>query len=415
VIFKKDFFVCVFRHKWYGFRKYLKEPNRAMKDKTEPFHSENIETWLRLIRAEGVGPITFRRLLDHFGSLDKIMGASTLQLTKVQGIGSKTAENIARTRNLFDSEKEMDEAAKCGVQILHWDDPRYPPPLKGIDDPPPVLYVKGTLVRSDSLSLGIVGSRRCSHYGQEQTERFSHLLAAAGLTIVSGLARGIDSAAHRGAISARGRTIAVQGCGLARCFPPENQKLFEKICENGAVISELPLTYEPLSENFPGRNRLIAGLSLGILVVEAAPRSGALITAKAALEYNREVMAIPGRIDSPTSKGPHELIKQGASLVDCVEEIMDTLGIIGQEIKEHVAQSAAQTQKQVETPLFDISRMNLSQTERAVLSVLDSQPLHTEEIIASADLRAGAIHSALISLQLKGLIKQLPGNLYVKR
>ena len=184
-----------------------------MKDKTEPFHSENIETWLRLIRAEGVGPITFRRLLDHFGSLDKIMGASTLQLTKVQGIGSKTAENIARTRNLFDSEKEMDEAAKCGVQILHWDDPRYPPPLKGIDDPPPVLYVKGTLVRSDSLSLVLLAADDAA-LRQEQTERFSHLLAAAGLTIVSGLARGIDSAAHRGAISA-GEDYCGSGCGLA--------------------------------------------------------------------------------------------------------------------------------------------------------------------------------------------------------
>jgi DNA processing protein len=386
-----------------------------MKDKSEPFHSENVESWLRLIRAEGVGPITFRRLLDHFGNLDKIFGASIEQLTKVQGIGNKTAEGIVRTRLAFNAEQEMEEAARQGVRILHWDDPRYPPPLKGIDDPPPVLYVKGTLERGDSLALGIVGSRRCSHYGLEQAERFSHLLASAGLTIISGLARGIDSAAHRGALSAKGRTIAVQGCGLARCFPPENQKLFEKICENGAVISELPLSYEPLSENFPGRNRIIAGLSMGVLVVEAAPRSGALITAKAALEYNREVMAIPGRIDSPTSKGPHELIKQGARLVDCVEEIMDTLGIIGQGLKEHVSGSADQTQKEVEAPLFDISRMNLSESEKAVLKAIDLHPLDTEEIIAANELPAGAVHSALISLQLKGLIKQLPGNLYVKR
>lgn len=386
-----------------------------MKDKREPFHSENVESWLRLIRAEGVGPITFRRLLDHFGNLDKIFGASVEQLTKVEGVGSKTAERITRTRLQFNAEKEAEDAYKQGVHILHWEDPRYPAPLKGIDDPPPVLYVKGDLLRGDSLALGIVGSRRGTHYGLEQAERFSHLLAAAGLTIVSGLARGIDSAAHRGALSAKGRTIAVQGCGLARCFPPENQKLFEKIAENGAVVSELPLTYEPLSENFPGRNRIIAGLSMGVLVVEAAPRSGALITAKAALEYNREVMAIPGRIDNPTSKGPHELIKQGARLVDSVEEIMDTLGIIGQGLKEHVSGSAARTEKEVEAPLFDLSRMNLSESEKAVLNGLDSQPLHAEEIIAAGDLAAGSVHSALISLQLKGLIKQLPGNLYVKR
>lgn len=386
-----------------------------MKGKNERFHSENIESWLRLIRAEGVGAITFRRLLDHFGDLDNIFGASVTQLMKVEGIGSVTAERIAQTRMNFDARREMEEAAKKGIKILNWEDPRYPPPLKGIIDRPPVLYVKGTLERNDSLAIGIVGSRRCTHYGMEQTERFSHLLASAGLTIISGLARGIDSAAHRGALSANGRTIAVQGCGLAHCFPPENQKLFDMITENGAVVSELPLTYEPLSENFPGRNRIIAGLSMGVLVAEAAPRSGALITAKAALEYNREVMAIPGRIDNPTSRGPHDLIKQGARLVDSVEEIMDTLGIIGQGLKEHVSGSAAQTQKEVEAPLFDVSRMNLTKSEQAVLSTMDSQPLHAEEIIAAGDLFAGSVHAALISLQLKGLIKQLPGNLYIKR
>lgn len=386
-----------------------------MKGKNGQFHSENIESWLRLIRAERIGPILFRRLLDHFGDLDKIFGASVAQLTRVEGIGSRTAERIARTRMQFDSQKELEAADRQDVWIMHWEDPRYPPPLKGIEDPPPVLYVKGTLQRSDSLALGIVGSRRCSHYGMEQTERFSHLLAAAGLTIVSGLARGIDSAAHRGALSANGRTIAVQGCGLAHCFPPENQKLFDKITESGAVVSELPMTYEPLSENFPGRNRIIAGLSMGVLVAEAAPRSGALITAAAALEYNREVMAIPGRIDSPTSKGPHELIRQGARLVDSVEEIMDTLGIIGRGLKEHVSGSAVRTQKEVEAPLFDISRMNLSESEQTVYGTLDSQPLGAEEIIAAARLPAAKIHAALISLQLKGLIKQLPGSLYLKR
>ncbi len=386
-----------------------------MKGKNEPFHSENIESWLRLIRAEGVGPVTFRRLLEHFGDFDRIFGASAVQLEKVEKVGRVTAERIARTRMNYDARKEMEQAARQGVCMIHWDDRRYPPPLKGIDDPPPVLYVKGALKRSDCLAIGIVGSRRCTHYGLEQAERFSHLLAAAGLTIVSGLARGIDSAAHRGALSASGRTIAVQGCGLANCFPPENQKVFDKIAENGAVISELPLMYEPLSENFPGRNRIIAGLSMGVLVVEAAPRSGALITAKAALEYNREVMAIPGRIDNPTSKGPHELIKQGARLIDSVEEIMDTLGIIGHGLKEHVSGRAAQTQKDVEAPLFDISRMNLSESEQAVLAVMDSQPLGAEEVIVAADRPAGAVQSALISLQLKGLLKQLPGNLYVRR
>ncbi|HOQ05127.1 MAG TPA: DNA-processing protein DprA [Anaerohalosphaeraceae bacterium] len=386
-----------------------------MKEERPTTHSEGIENWLRLRHTEGVGPILFGRLLKHFGTFDRIFSASVHSLCQVEGIGPHTAERIARTRRLFDAQKEMQTAEAHGVRILHWDDPVYPPALKAVDDPPPVLYVKGTLQRSDSLAAAIVGSRHGTHYGIEQAERFAHLLASAGLTIVSGLARGIDSAAHRGALSASGRTIAVQGCGLAHCFPPENKNLFDKIAENGAVLSELPMTYEPLSENFPGRNRIIAGLSMGVIVVEAAPRSGALITAKAALEYNREVMAVPGRIDSPTSKGPHELIKQGARLVDSVEEIMDTLGIVGQGLKEHVQKKAEQAAQKVQTTLFDISQLNLSDSEQAVFAVLDKTPIHIEEIIASVEVPAGQVHAALISLQLKGIVKQLPGSVFVKR
>ncbi|HOK66608.1 MAG TPA: DNA-processing protein DprA [Anaerohalosphaeraceae bacterium] len=386
-----------------------------MREEQPTTHSEGIENWLRLRHTEGVGPILFGRLLKHFGTFDRIFGASVHSLCQVEGIGPHTAERIARTRLLFDAQKEMQTAEAHGVRILHWDDPVYPPALKAVDDPPPVLYVKGTLQRSDSLAVAIVGSRHCTHYGVEQAERFARLLASAGLTIVSGLARGIDSAAHRGALSASGRTIAVQGCGLAHCFPPENKNLFDKIAEDGAVLSELPMTYEPLSENFPGRNRIIAGLSMGVIVVEAAPRSGALITAKAALEYNREVMAVPGRIDSPTSKGPHELIKQGARLVDSVEEIMDTLGIVGQGLKEHVHKKAEQAAQKVQTTLFDISQLNLSDSEQVVFAVLDKNPVHIEEIIASVEVPAGQVHAALISLQLKGIVKQLPGSVFVKR
>ncbi|MHC4287431.1 MAG: DNA-processing protein DprA, partial [Planctomycetota bacterium] len=215
-------------------------------------HSPQIELWLKLVRAEGIGPTLFKRLLDYFGGVERILTASVVQLTKVEGIGNKTAERIVRTRDLFDADSELALADKLGVWIMHLQDDRYPPALRAIYDPPPVLYIKGTLTRSDNLAMAIVGSRRCSHYGTEQANRFSHLLASAGFTIVSGLARGIDSAAHRGALATKGRTIAVQGCGLSNIFPPENKKLFEQITENGAVISELPLTYEPLAENFPG-------------------------------------------------------------------------------------------------------------------------------------------------------------------
>ena len=224
-----------------------------------PENSRDVEKWLRLIRADEVGPVTFARLLKHFGSVDAALGASVGQLTKVEGIGSATAERIAASRDKFDARAELELAVKLGVWLVHMEDLRYPPVLKQIYDPPPVLYVKGTLCREDNLAVAIVGSRRCSLYGQEQASRLAHLLAAAGFTITSGMARGIDTAAHTGALAGEGRTIAVQGCGLSRVFPPENAKLFELISASGACVCELPLQAEPLAEHFPPRNRIIAG------------------------------------------------------------------------------------------------------------------------------------------------------------
>ena len=378
-------------------------------------HSPQIALWLKLIRADGIGPTLFKRLLDFFGGVERIFTASVTELTKVEGIGNKTAESIVRTRDVFDVDSELALADKLGVWVIHLQDDRYPPALKAIYDPPPVLYIKGTLTRSDNLAMAIVGSRRCSHYGTEQANRFSHLLASAGFTIVSGLARGIDSAAHRGALATKGRTIAVQGCGLSNIFPPENKKLFEQITENGAVISELPLTYEPLAENFPGRNRIIAGLSMGVLVVEATYRSGALISAQAAMENNREVMAVPGRIDSPCSLGCHKLLKQGARLIDSIDEIMDALGYVGDGLKTHAATAATEAEQNAQGTLFDTSRLNLTEAEEAILGHLNSEPVHVEELIESTQLSAAKVHSAVISSQLKGLVKQLPGNMLVKR
>ncbi len=378
-------------------------------------HSADIEKWLRLIRAEGVGPTLFKRLLDALGTVDQILGASVAQLTKVEGIGDKTAERIVRTRDSFNAAGEIEHADKLNAWLVHLQDERYPPALRSIYDPPPVLYIKGTLTRADALAMAIVGSRHCTHYGTEQANRFAHLLASAGFTIVSGGARGIDSAAHRGALSAKGRTIVVQGCGLANTFPPENQKLFEQVVESGALISELPLTYEPLAENFPGRNRIIAGLSMGVLVVEATYRSGALISAQAALDNDREVMAVPGRVDSPTSAGCHKLIKQGARLVDSIEEIMDALGHVGDGLKGHADIAAGQAEENAQRNLFDMSRLNLTQEETAILEHLDSEPVHVEELIVLTKLPAGQVHSGAISLQLKGLVRQLPGGMLVKR
>jgi DNA processing protein len=356
----------------------------ARKEQNAP----DIEKWLKLFGADGVGPTTFSKLLKHFGTVDRALGASVSELTKIDGIGFKTAEEIAKTRSRFDAEAEMELAERLGVWLIHMDDQRYPPVLRQIYDPPPVLYIKGALTRQDNLAAAIVGTRRCSTYGREQASRFAHWLSSAGFTIVSGMARGVDTAAHHGALTAGGRTIAVQGCGLANIFPPENDRLFELIAESGACVSELPLRYEPLSENFPPRNRIIAGLSLGTIVVEAPLNSGALITARAALENNREVMAVPGKIDSPLSKGAHQLIREGARLIESVDDIMEALGYVGEQLRGHATATAKEAAKKAELPLFDAAETNLE---------------------------AGKTNAGIISLRLKGLIKQFPGSLYMRK
>lgn len=377
-------------------------------------NSVDIEKWLKLIRADAVGPVTFAKLIKHFSTIDYVLGASVSELSKVDGIGFKTAERIAITRDKFNTCAELELADKLGVWLITLADERYPPLLTRTYDPPPVLYIKGSLTSADNLAISIVGSRRCSLYGQEQASQFAHFLASAGFTICSGMARGIDTAAHTGALSAGGRTIAVQGCGLMNIFPPENKKLFELISNSGACISELPLQYEPLAENFPPRNRIIAGLSLGTIVVEAAPKSGALITATAALENNREVMAVPGKIDSPLSRGTHQLIKQGAKLVESVEDVMEALGYIGEQLQSHVTAAAAKASERIEKPLFDVSQLNLSVDEKTIYDCLSKEPVHIEEIIAGTNLTPGGINAGLISLRLKGLIKQLPGSLFLR-
>jgi DNA processing protein len=378
-------------------------------------HSPDIEKWLKLAGADNVGPITFAKLIKHFGSVDRALGASAGELTQIEGIGPKTAPLIAATRDKFDVAAELELAERLGVWIIHLDDERYPPVLRRIYDPPPVLYIKGTLTRQDNLAVAIVGSRRCSLYGQQQSSRFAYLLGSAGFTIVSGLARGIDSAAHQGALAAAGRTIAVQGCGLANVFPPENKKLFELVTASGACVSELPLQYEPLAENFPPRNRIIAGLALGTIVVEAGFNSGALITAQAALDEGREVMAVPGKIDSPLSRGAHQLLKQGARLVESVDDVTEAMGQIVERLKGHVSAAANYAEEMVDRPLFDVNNLKLSPDEKATFDCLDKEPKHIEQIIEDAALPPGSIHSALVSLCLKGLTAQLPGSFFVRK
>jgi DNA processing protein len=378
-------------------------------------NSKDLVNWLKLINADGVGPVTFKKILEKCGSADKALGASVQELSEIVGIGFKTAESIVRTREKFDAAGELELASSLNVQIISFDDEQYPPLLKNINDAPPILYVKGKVMKADNLAIAIVGARRCSLYGQEQASRFGHLLSSAGFTICSGMARGIDSAAHQGALAAGGRTIAVLGCGLSHIYPPENKKLFEQIITSGAVVSELPLRTEPLGENFPARNRIIAGLSLGTIVVEASYNSGGLITAEFALEYEREVMAVPGKIDSPLSRGSHQLIKQGAKLVESVSDVTDALGFIGENVKEQAVSAARKAEEKLGATLFDISSLNLNDNERAIYDYLNKEPLHIDQIAQDTGLEAGIINSHLISLQLKGVIKQLPGSFYIRR
>jgi DNA processing protein len=377
--------------------------------------SKDIEKWLKLINAEGVGPVTFKKILNKCGTIDKALRASVKELSEIEGIGFKTAETIVRTRDKFDAATELESAEKLGVQIITIEDKKYPVLLKSIYDPPPVLYIKGALSKADNLAIAIVGSRRCSLYGQEQASRLAHLLSFAGFTICSGMARGIDSSAHQGAIAGGGRTIAVLGCGLSHIYPPENRKLFEQISCSGACVSELPLQTGPLAENFPARNRIIAGLSLGTIVIEAGLNSGALLTAQSACEYEREVMAVPGKIDSPLSRGTHQLIKQGAKLIESVADVTDALGYIGEEVKEQVVNAARRAEAKVGATLFDVGQFNLSDSERTIYECLNNEPIHIEQIVADTGFQAGNISSSLISLQLKGAVKQLPGSFYIRR
>jgi DNA processing protein len=361
---------------------------------------------LRWALTAEVGPILFNRLVERFGSAQAALDASAHQLTSVEGIGLKTAETIARSRDGVEIQREVALAAEHGVRILCREDWDYPMPLRHIPDPPICLYVRGRLEPNDSVAIGIVGARRCSLYGREQAHRFGYQLASAGITVISGLARGIDGEAHKGAITAGGRTVAVLGNGLSTIYPPEHRELADRVAEQGAVISELPMAVSPEAKNFLPRNRLIAGLSLGVLVVEAARRSGSLTTARLATEYDREVFALPGRVDTESSQGTNTLIRdQHAKLVMTAEDIVDELGEVGEALK-----TQEETVSQTETT----SQPPLGEDESLIHGVLGRQERSIEAIAVETGQSAAKVASTLITLQLKGLARQLPGNLFVR-
>jgi len=369
---------------------------------------------LRLAMAAGLGPRLTHRLIDHFGNAINATTASAAELRGVEGIGATKASAIRRALDEADVDEERRRVEEHGVSLLAIDDPGYPTLLKHIYDPPPLLYVRGAIERVDSLSLAVVGSRRCTAYGQEQAERFGAGCAQAGLTVISGGARGIDSAAHRAALRVTGRTIAVLGCGLATCYPPENADLFDRIAASGAVISELPMTSPPLAENFPRRNRIISGLALGVLVVEAAMRSGALITARlAAEEHHREVMAVPGRADSGASSGCHQIVREGwATLVTNAADVLECLGEAGRILRDNVAfagesEDAAASS---EASSSSVVQATLTAEQRKIVESLRAEPSDIDVLSRTTGLAMAAVRTQLTLLELRGVIERVAGN-----
>jgi len=302
--------------------------------------------------------------------------------------------------------KELALIAEQGVRVLTFNDEEYPAILRAIVDSPIVLYVKGRLPENLSLSIALVGSRGASLYGMSIAAQWSARFVELGFTVVSGMARGIDTAAHTGALKAHGQTVAVLGCGLSTVYPPENEKLFAEIAASGAVISEFPMTMPPMAHNFPRRNRIISGLSMGVVVVEAAAKSGALITADFALEQGREVYAVPGKVDSPTSKGVHGLIKQGAKLVSCVEDILEDIHPqLLQEVRAHVVLP------EIKEP---VALESLSEPEQQIYRFISDRPVHIDQLIDRCGTDALRVTTVLSCLELKHLVKQLPGKLFVR-
>jgi DNA processing protein len=368
-----------------------------------------LRPWFVLRAVPGIGDALVCRLVQSLGSPDAVLRASHEELMQVGGISPVLAKAIrqgARSEDLQAIDRELKALERLSVRVLTILDPDYPARLKTIHDPPPVLSVSGTLDEADRHAVAIVGTRHATPAGRLVTEQLSRGLAAAGLTVVSGLARGVDGTAHRSALEAGGRTIAVLGCGIDRTYPPEHLSLRKKIEEQGAVLSELPLGAYPHAYHFPKRNRIISGLSLGVVVVEAAPQSGSLITARLATEQGRDVFAVPGSIQSEQSRGTNGLIKQGAKLVECADDIIEEL--LPQ--MEPAFRARMQDRQAALTRAVQSGRLSLAQDEATLYEALSAEPVHIDELIAKTGLPAASVSGLLLSLELKGVIRQLPGH-----
>lgn len=366
---------------------------------------EDREALVALNLVEHVGPVRVRQLLEHFGDAPAILRAGKPQLLQVRGIGEDTAEAIARWESTIDLAGELNRITEFGCRILIQTDEEYPELLRQIYDPPVVLYVKGQLTASDKNAVAMVGSRQTTHYGIEVARKLAYQLGYVGVTVVSGGARGIDTAVHQGALNAKGRTVAVLGTGINLVFPPENNELFERIAANGAVLTQFPFNRPADKQSFPIRNRIVAGMTLGTVVVEANLSSGALITANFATEYGRQIFAVPGRIDSPRSKGCHELIKQGAKLCEGAEDILSEF--------EYLFPASNRPPAPNETGV--LPTLTLSENEQKAYDTLKLESeTSIDEVIRHSGLPSSAVSVALLSLEMKRVVKQLPGKLFVR-
>ena len=377
--------------------------------------SAHLRAAVRLHLADGVGPVVYRRLVEAFGDAEAVFAAAPPHWRRVKGVGEKIAADIAAVTDRHVDE-ELALADEHGVTILVPSDERFPAALKTIYDCPALLYVRGSLEPADAIAVGLVGSRNCTHYGMEQAERFGELLARAGFTVVSGGARGIDTAGHRGALAAGGRTIAVMGCGLRATYPRENAELFDRIAADGrgAIVSEQPMRTDIRAGNFHSRNRIISGLSLGVLVVEAARRSGALITARQAAEQGRDVFALPGRADSPMSAGTNSLIRDGAILATSLDDILEHLGEVGRQMGLPPADPHAAGQTDPETGAPKLPP-GLDETETSLLTALTGGAMNLDELVRHTELPSGQVAAAMTMLVLKGAVTQQPGNIFARK
>lgn len=381
----------------------------------------SLKYWIALKAVEGVGCVGFRTLLTAFGSPEAIFRASASTLQVLPGIGPKTTDEIRSFTDWGKAEQEVAQAETLGVSIVTCQDPLYPANLLNIYDYPPYLYMKGSLC-PEEIGVAIVGSRLASTYGKYVTEKLSRELALKGITVVSGLARGIDSAAHRGALAGKGRTIAVLGSGLDIVYPPENEALAADITAQGALVTEYPFGTPPNAPNFPARNRLISGISLGVVVVEAGEKSGSLITARIAAEQGRSVFAVPGAIESAGSRGTNRLIKQGAKLIENVEDILEEIlpqaglpPVVPERPPLFSAPEAVPDNMKTTPAPYSSDVRGLGKTESKLLSFITQEPVDVDTLIARSGLTAHEVQSGLLVLALGGIIRQLPGKIFLRK